>query len=325
MNIVTVTMNPAIDIWTSIPRIVPIHKLRCSTERRDPGGGGINVARVLGRLGADVAALYPIGGPTGELLRRLVDRELIFSLALPISGETREDLTVSDESSRVEYRFVLPGPVLVETEWQACLDAVGSLSGSPAFIVASGSLPPGVPVDFYARLARQAKGLGARFVLDTSGEALRAALEEGVFLIKPSLRELSELTRLALGDSDSQLRACRRLIDEGGAQMVALTLGDQGALLASRDGAWRAEPLSIEAVSSVGAGDSFLGGLVWGIANGETLAEALSCGIAAGSAALLGHGTELCHASDVTRLRGLVRVSEIHPSTISPASVEGSP
>jgi 6-phosphofructokinase 2 len=316
MNIVTLTMNPAIDISTSVPRLLPVHKMRCSTERRDPGGGGINVARVATRLGADVRALYPIGGPTGELLRRLVDRERVLSLALPIAGETREDLAVLDESTGEQYRFVLPGPRLTENEWQDCLDVVASLRGEPGFIVASGSLPPGVPPDFYARLGRCTKELGARLILDTSGEALATALREGVYLIKPSLRELTELTGGSLEERSAQLDACHKLIDERLVEVVALTLGSEGALLISRGGSWAAEPLEIEGVSSVGAGDSFLGGMVWSLASGHDLEEALRYGVAAGSAALLSGGTALCRAEDVWRLHPLVKTSRIDPSSM---------
>ncbi|MFI5011251.1 MAG: 1-phosphofructokinase family hexose kinase [Hyphomicrobiales bacterium] len=310
MNLVTLTMNPAVDISTSVPRIMPVHKLRCSTEKRDPGGGGINVARVAARLGADVKALYPIGGPTGQLLRRLVDSERVLSLAIPVSGETREDLAVLDESSGAQYRFVLPGPRLTEKEWQECLDVVGSLRGEPGLIVASGSLPPGVPADFYGRLARCVKNMGARLILDTSGEALAAALEVGVYLVKPSLRELAELTHMPLEDRRSQFEACSKLVQGARAEIVALTLGDQGALLVTRDGACHAQPLQVEGVSSVGAGDSFLGGMVSSLASGHSLKDAFRYGIAAGSAALLAHGTELCRAEDVRRLYPLVEITD---------------
>jgi 6-phosphofructokinase 2 len=310
MDIVTVTMNPAIDISASVPRIMPIHKLRCSAERRDPGGGGINVARVAARFGADVGALYPVGGPTGELLRRLVDRERIFSLAIPVSGETREDLTIFDEAGRAQYRLVLPGPTLCEAEWQACLDILASLGRKPAFVVASGSLPPGVPSDFYARLARCAKTMGARLLLDTSGEALRAALDEGVHLVKPSLRELSELAGASgLEDGASRIAACRGLVAEGKAELVALTMGSEGALLVARDEAWQAKPLAIDAVNAVGAGDSFLGGMVWSLAGGHGLDDSLRYAVAAASATLLAQGTALGSLADMQRLHPLVAVS----------------
>jgi 6-phosphofructokinase 2 len=166
--------------------------------RRDAGGGGINVARVVRRLGSEVAAIYPAGGSTGQLLRRLVERENVRSIAIEIAEETREDFTVLEEKSGSQYRFVLPGPMLAERDWRACLDALERIDDLPPFVVASGSLPPGVPDDFYARVAQITEAHGSKLVLDTSGKPLAAALEEGVYLVKPNLRELQELVNVPL-------------------------------------------------------------------------------------------------------------------------------
>jgi 6-phosphofructokinase 2 len=302
VDIVTLTINPSIDTSTSVDRVTPIHKLRCSVPHRDPGGGGINVARVAIRFGADVNALYATGGATGELLHRLVDREGIPNLAIQVSEETRESFTVFEGATGHEYRFVLPGPQLSEQEWRQFLGALAVIKDHPHFVVASGSLSPGVPPDFYAHAARIAKGLGAKVVLDTSGPPLAAALEEGVYLIKPNLRELNELVGVSLGEEDAWVGACRRLTQAGRAEIVALTLGDRGALLVTRDQAWRADALPIKPVSAVGAGDSFLGAMVWSIARGNSMEDAFRYGLAAGSAALLSPGTELCRREDVERL-----------------------
>jgi 6-phosphofructokinase 2 len=175
--VVALSMNPAIDMSTLVDRVIPTRKLRCAAAKRDPGGGGISVARVVRRLGVDVAAVYPIGGATGQLLRRLVDRECIKSLAIQVSEETREDVTVLEEATGRQFRFVLPGPQLAEPEWRLCLDALESLTGRSDYIIASGSLPPGVPEDFYGGIARMAREMRAKVILDTSGPPLRAALE----------------------------------------------------------------------------------------------------------------------------------------------------
>ena len=161
-EIVTLTINPAIDIFVNVDRVEPTRKLRCSPPKRDPGGGGINVARVAHRLGADVLAIYPIGGQIGKLLQRLVEREDIASLVTPSHVETRENFTAYDETSGEQYRFVLPGSQLHRAEWEAVLDRLASLTERPKFVVASGSVPPGAPDDFFARVARQAKALSAR-------------------------------------------------------------------------------------------------------------------------------------------------------------------
>jgi 6-phosphofructokinase 2 len=301
-DIVTLTMNPAVDVSTSVERVVSEHKLRCSHPLRDPGGGGINVARVATRLGGDVKALYPRGGETGSLLRRLIDAEGIASLAVHVAGETREDITIYEEDSGKQFRLVFPGPELSAAEWRECLAAIGSLKGSPAYFVASGSLPPGVPEDFYAHAARAAKDCGAKVIVDTSGPALERALDGGVFLIKPNLRELRQLTGRSLDDQASCIEAARQLVDAGGTEIVALSLGHNGALFVTAEGAWHAPALEVKLVSAVGAGDSFVGALTWSLAAGHGLEEAFCHALAAGSAALLTSGTELSRAEDVLRL-----------------------
>jgi 6-phosphofructokinase 2 len=310
-GIVTFTPNPAIDISTSVERIMPTHKLRCSTARRDPGGGGINVARVVKRLGSEVTAIYPCGGATGQLLARLVEREGIASATSQIAAETREDFSVHEDTSGDQYRFVLPGPVMTEPEWRACLDILSAHADRPDFVVGSGSLPPGAPPNLYARACRIAKAWGAKFVLDTSGPALTAALKEGVHLVKPNLRELSEFVGERLDGEAAWLRASFRLVKSRQAEIVALTLGHRGALLVDRDRALRAEPPPITPVSSVGAGDSFLGAMVWGLAAGFDLEHAFRLGVAAGSSAVLNPGTELAHPEDTQRLAAEVVVSEL--------------
>ncbi len=313
-DIVTLTINPAIDIFVNVPRVVPTRKLRCSPPKRDPGGGGINVARVAHRLGGDVLAVYPIGGQIGKLLHRLMDREDIESLVTPSHVETRENFTAYEESTGEQYRFVLPGSALHRAEWETCLDKLAALAGKPKIIVASGSLPPGVPDDFYARVARHAKALGAKTVIDTSGAALKEALAEGVTLIKPNLAELSEFIGAPLESDEERIAACRRLVAAKQAEAVALTLGEHGALLVTAQHAWRAQPLRIEAVSAVGAGDSFLGGMVAALARGQPIDEALRVAMAAASAALLMPGTGLCQPEDVKRLLPQVKIREIAPA-----------
>jgi 6-phosphofructokinase 2 len=310
-SIATLTINPAVDISTSVGKIVPVHKLRCASSRYDPGGGGINAARVIRRMGGDVTAIYPVGGATGQLLNRLVDSEGVASVTFPVRNETRTSFTVLEQDTGNEYRFVLPGPPLVDAEWQQAIDELERMDPRPELLVMSGSVPPGVPDDFYARVARTAKAWGAKLVLDASGPALAAGLADGVFLIKPSLRELRELTGDALDSEPSQLAACRGLIASGRAEIVALTLGDQGALLVTRHRALRAPALKVEAVSTVGAGDSFLGAVVWALTSAVGLEEAFRYGLAAGSAALLTPGTELCRIEHIKALHDQVTLHAV--------------
>ncbi len=308
--VLCLTMNPAVDLSTDTERVLPTHKLRCGETLHDAGGGGINVARVLLRLGGSAHALCPAGGPSGEWLKSRVADEHLPASFVPIAQETRMSLTVHELSSGAEYRFVMPGPTLAEPEWQACLHRLSDSQPFPAWVVASGSLPPGVPADFYARVARLCRERGARLVLDAAGPALAAALAEGVYLVKPNLRELGELLGQTLDEPVAWEAAARGLVDKGAAEVVALSLGHQGALLATRGGAWRADPLPVQVVSAVGAGDSFVGGMVASLQRGETLLDAFGWAMAAASATLLTAGTALCRTQDVDRLRAKVVINE---------------
>ena len=301
-DIVTITLNPAVDLSTEVDRIVPVHKMRAASQRRDPGGGGINVARVIKRLGGDARAIYPVGGAMGSLLRGLLDGEGIASSPFAIAGDIREDFFVGELSTSQQYRFILPGPRLEAAEWQTCLTMLQALDPFPRFVVASGSLPPGVPDDFYARIARIAKLRGASMALDTSGPALAAAVDEGVDLIKPNLREMRELVGSELDDPIAWETAACGLIRNGRVKIVALTMGHLGATLVTGDTMLRARPLDVAPRSAVGAGDSFMGALVFGLASGHGLADCFRRAVAAGAAALLNPGTELCRLDDIDRL-----------------------
>jgi 6-phosphofructokinase 2 len=295
-------MNPALDIASSTERVQPTHKQRCGDEQEHPGGGGVNVARVVQRLGGDCAAIFPSGGFTGELLCRLLDEEGVICLPVEIAGETRESFSVRETSTGQQYRFVLAGPELSETEWQRCLDRVFTPGMEPRYLVASGSLPPGVPDDFYGRLLRRLKPQGVKVVLDSSGPALAAALEEGVYMVKPSLRELRELFKQPLETKAQWLAAASQLVAQGKAQIVVLSLGAGGAWLISADGQCFAPALHVPVLGSIGAGDSFVGAMVWALSRGLSLRDAFRYGVAAGSAALLSSGTGLCQPQDVERL-----------------------
>lgn len=300
--VLTLTVNPALDLSTWTERVVSGHKLRCGPSRTDPGGGGVNVARVVHRLGGRVLAVHTAGGPVGEAYRRLIDAEGVPTRVVPVRGSTREDFTVDERATGRQFRFVLQGPELGEAEWQACLDAVDESLPPGGYVVASGSLAPGVPEDFYARVARLARSRGARCIVDASGPALAAALAEGVFLVKPSRRELGAHVGAELETEQEQVDAASALVADGSAELVALTLGAEGAVLASAEGVRRLAVPSVKVSSTVGAGDSFLGAFVLRLAQGRPVADAFRSAVAAGTATVLRRGTELCRPGDVERL-----------------------
>ncbi|MGC9952977.1 MAG: 1-phosphofructokinase family hexose kinase [Rhizomicrobium sp.] len=310
-TIVTLTMNPAIDTSVTVKQIVTDHKMRCLKTRRDPGGGGINVARTLKRFGADPLAIFPMGGPSGHMLVHLVAAEGVRHQSFVIEHDCRANFTANEIETNAQYRFVLPGPTLNEEEWNAGLGLM-TQAASSGYAVASGSLPRGVPHDFYARLARNLSVLGgAKLVLDTSGPPLKHALDLGVYLVKPSLSEFSDLLDETNPDHTACLAAARNLVVNGKAEIVALTLGADGAMLVSREVALYAKPPSVTVRGTVGAGDSFLGLLVLSIARGTTLPEAFRQAVAAGSAALLSPGTGLCTPDVVAQLVNQVQIKTL--------------
>ena len=284
----TLTLNPSIDVSSDTERVEPTRKVRTCNERIDPGGGGINVARVLHRFGMSVEAVFLAGGATGGSLDELLKRAGLTRRCVPIVDDTRTSLTVHESSRRLEYRFVPEGPTITPEELDACGDAVAAAECD--YFVASGSLPPGVPDDFYATVGERVRERGARLVLDTSGRELRAALAAGgIHLVKASGEELDP------GEADEIVRS-------GAAELVAITLGREGALLVTSAGRFALPAVETEVVSTVGAGDSFLAGMTYGLATGLDPFAAFRVAVAAGAAATLSQGTDLCYPDDVERL-----------------------
>jgi len=302
-QIVTLCMNPALDITTTTEVVRPTDKLRCTTARYDPGGGGINVANVAQVMGVPSTAVFPGGGPAGQLVHDLLVAEGIAVQRISIGGATRESFTVDETGTARQYRFVLPGPQLTVAEHTECLLRLRRTAVGAGIVVASGSLPPGVPDDFYQQVSTACEELGVPLLLDTSGEGL-AHVKSGVFLLKPSIRELREDVGEPLAREEEQVDAARELITSGIAGNVLVSLGAQGALLVSAREAQRFAAVPVPPGSGVGAGDAMLAGVAVGISRGWPLAEAVRLGIAAGAAMLLTPGTAPCTREDTERLFG---------------------
>jgi 6-phosphofructokinase 2 len=303
-RIVAFTLNPAVDEGTAVERVVADRKLRCDAPRSWPGGGGVNVARAIHRLGGDTLAIFPAGGASGDLLEELLQAEGVPGDRVSIAGSTRRNWNVGERSTGREFRFCVPGPTLSEKEWGLCLDRIRQASRGASYVVGSGSLPPGAPVDFYARAAAVAAGAGARFVLDTAGAPLRSALARGVHLVKPSLSEFRELTGGA--DGTPLEVAGERMIAEGMCHALVVSLGPAGAFwmdAAARD---RVGAPVVALSSSVGAGDCLVAGIVLALDRGRSLADAVAFGVAVASASVSNPGTELCRPEDVERLSGVM-------------------
>lgn len=306
-TVVTLTMNPSLDISTSIPSVAPEIKMRCAPPTFDPGGGGINVSRAIKFLSGESTAVFASGGHTGAMLNNLLDEEGISNYPVPIKGLTREGFAVYEENSTLQYRFNMPGPQLDADEWIACLEAVFELN--PKYIVASGSLPPGVPIEFYGEITRYAHQDGIRVIVDTSGEALNKAFGKGVYLMKPNLNELEMFSGEEIEGEEQIKDVARRLIAEGLSEVMVVSMGAAGASLitATQYAHMRAPMVRVQ--SKVGAGDSMVGGIVMGLAQGRDLVDSVRFGIAAGTAAVMTAGTDLCRESDTLRLYDQITVT----------------
>lgn len=301
MNVATLTLNPTLDVSFAVDTVFHTRKMRGRDERHAPGGGGINVARVFVRLGGNARCHYLSGGATGAALDGLLDLHQLVRRQVAIRGETRVSTTVLEGASGCEYRFVTEGPEVSSDEWQQCLDRLAE--DDCDYLVASGSLPRGVPEDFYARVAAQAKARGIRFVLDSSGAGLAGGLAGGnVFLVKPSIGELRALTGRELASEEELAEAAQAIVSRGEAEHVAVTMGRDGALLANTGGTLRLPAIEVKVASAVGAGDSFLATMVHALASGRAPEEAFHYGIAGGTAAILTPGTDLARAEDIARL-----------------------
>jgi len=301
-SIVTLTMNPAVDQSSSTDFVTDERKLKCRNERYDPGGGGINVSRAIKILGGHSKAFYPAGGCSGDLLERLLDREKIEHSRISIDGRTRINIHLLEESTNRQYRLNMPGAKVSEGEWRQCLQVIKDFTPSPDYIVASGSLPPGVPDDFYARIARLSKELNSKFILDTSGEPLQKALDEGVFLIKPNLNEFSDLIDETIENEEQIIDTAKDIINQGKCDVIVNSTGAAGTIVVTKDEATHIYAPLVPINSRIGAGDCMVAGITLKLASSVALMYAIRYGVASGTAAVITPGTELCRKDDVERL-----------------------
>lgn len=299
-GILTVTLNPTVDISSDAELVRPTFKIRTTNQKHHPGGGGVNVARVINELGGSAEALYLSGGAVGALLDECIAGTSLKAHRVQTDGATRIAYMVQDNQTGFEYRFVPEGPVVKESELAAVFALIEQFEGD--YIVASGSLPRGLSVDTFSKIAAIANRKNARFILDTSGEPLRDTLySTRVFLVKPSLGELEKLAGTKL-DEEGAKSAALELIKSGCAQHVAVSMGREGAMLANEQGVQRLPATHVRVRSAVGAGDSFVGAMVHALATGISVDLAFRLGIAAGAAAAMTPGTQLCRRKDVETL-----------------------
>lgn len=304
-SVLTVTVNPALDIAATVEYLVPDHKMDTIDHRRDPGGGGVNVSRVLHRLGVSNQAWVAVGGAVGEELVARIEEEGISTVAHRLDAGTRENLAINDAKTGHQYRIGFPGATIDDHE-RAFAEIVDLATGVD-IVVLSGGLAPGVPDDFYASLCEALDG--PTTVVDAKGAALAHVADGPADVVKPSRRELASLVSWIPAGWDEVELAARQVLERGSVGALAVSLGGDGAVLVERDGptTWF-DPPAVEVSSTVGAGDSMVAGIVAGLADGATLSDSTRRGVAAGTATAATPGTQLCHPADVERLFGEVRV-----------------
>mgnify|MGYP002795024998 CR=1 FL=1 len=302
MKIVTLTLNPALDKSTSIDKLQPEKKLRCEEPNYEPGGGGINVSRAINILGGSSLAIYAAGGSSGDKIEELLKKENVHQQRINIKKNTRENLMVVESSTGNQYRFGMPGAEVGQEGLQKCLDAIKNLPDDVKYLVASGSLPPDAPDDFYGTIAEIAKSKNIKCLVDTSGRALVKAAEMGVCIMKPNLGELSSLAGKEEISGLQQEEIAKKIINEGKADILIVSLGARGAMIVTKDIIEYVVPPTVKQDSTVGAGDSMVGGLILSLSRGDSLSDAVKWGVAAGTAATITPGTELCRKKDVEKI-----------------------
>ncbi|WP_309608103.1 1-phosphofructokinase family hexose kinase [Flavobacterium sp.] len=299
-DIVTLTINPSVDKSANFNGLIAEQKIRCESPQYDAGGGGINVSKAIARLGGQSLCVFTAGGSTGERLEKLIQQENIEYKTIPTKNWTRENFTGFDTVSKLQYRFNFPGTALSKTEMEEILKFIKNLKTK--YLVISGSLNEELPTEFYKKIAELIKPTSIKLIVDTSGEALLKVLETGVYLVKPNLGELAKLIGVEKIKSNEVETAAKKLIKNGSAEIVVVSLGAEGAILVTKDETHLVKAPKVEMKSTVGAGDSMVGGMVWALSQNKSLKEVIQWGVSCGTAATMNEGTQLFKVEDVMKL-----------------------
>lgn len=298
--IVTLTLNPAVDKSTNVERLMAEKKMRCASMQIEAGGGGVNISKAVDELGGKSIAVFACGGLNGSLLTQLLLEKAIVIQPVEIEGDTRENFVVNEQSTAKQYRFVMPGPRLTEAELERVEQTLAAIPDI-TFLICSGSLPPGVPPDYLRRLALLAKERGIKFIADTSGPPLKAALESGVYLLKPNLTELCSLVGKEYLEPGEIRAAAQGIVNTRHCGAMVVSMGPSGAMLVTKGETKTFAAPAVKKVSTVGAGDSMVAGLVWMLESGKNLDDAVRFGVACGTAATINSGTQLFKREDALR------------------------
>ncbi|MEX0742568.1 MAG: 1-phosphofructokinase family hexose kinase [Phycisphaeraceae bacterium] len=301
-KIVTLCVNPCVDHVGWADRVESGRKVRIERDKYAPGGGGINVAQAAHQLGVHALAIYPAAGETGQLLQHLLADDDIEQRMIDAPGRTRVNTNIFEASSGETFRLIMPGPPMTPETASEIVKAVAGAVQDGSHVVISGSMPAETPAHFIPKVLNAIQQSGGRVIVDTSGEALRQSIEQGVFMIKPNQRELAQLTERDLPDDEAVEHAALALVRERAVEVVVVSLGGAGAMLATADGVTRIHAPQVDMQSPIGAGDSMVAGIVTAMIQGRSLQDSVSYGVAAGAAAVMQPAMELCRKHDADEL-----------------------
>lgn len=305
--IATLTLNPALDKLTEVNRLIPEKKMRCPDLKTEAGGGGINVSKAINELEGESIAVFPCGGTNGDILKEILNRQMIRNEPVQINENTRENFTVDEIDTNKQFRFVMKGPSLSEANLDSVKRKISELSDIE-YLVCSGSMPADVPFSFIGEIAEIANSKKMKLIVDTSGEALKTALQKGVYMLKPNLTELGFLAGKEHLDSSEIEDTAEQIINSGKCDLLVVSLGPSGALLVTKNEKKKFSAPIVKKISTVGAGDSMVAGTVWMLQKGETLENAVQFGIACGTAATINKGTRLFKKEDAEKFYNWMRI-----------------
>ena len=299
MNIITLTINPALDKSAKIDQLVPEQKLKCHSIEFQAGGGGVNISRVLHTLGIKNNCMFTCGGDTGKTLEHLLLDEKLDITPIPVKSWTRENLAIVDTKTDLQYRFGMPGPGLSTTEIKTIKNTLNKLVTDNSMLIISGSIPESMSPEFYVELINNLTAKNVKLIVDTSGEALKASLKKPVFLMKPNQGELAQLAGKDFLTKTEQEAFAMQLIKNKNAKYIVVSLGARGAFLASDEGIFYQNTPSVKVKSTIGAGDSMVAGLVYAIEQGLSSNEILKWGVVCGVATTMTGGTNLATKENI--------------------------
>lgn len=309
-TIITFTPNPVLDRTLTVPRIVFNEMTRATASRLDWGGKGLNVSRALQALGVKSLATGFVGGAAGQLLERGLSEMGIATDFVHIAGETRTNIVITDTDAQHYIKVNEVGPEVHGEEIASLFDRAHRYVGPGTMWILSGSLPPGVPDSFYAQLVELAQAQGVKTLLDASGEPLRLGCGAAPYLVKPNLVEAAQVTGHAIESESDALSAAAFFLDQG-IELVALSAGADGMLLAAKQQAIWAKPPHVKALNPVGAGDALLAGVAWAVQSGACFEDIARWGVAAGTAAAMCDGVGVGTRAEVKALHAQVDVKPV--------------